>query len=81
MDQQIQTSLAKPSQRGDAYAFFRDRVIFPIFDTRSRVVGFGGRAMSADTQPKYVNTTDTVIYDKSSVLYGINRAKSAVRDQ
>ena len=55
--------------------------MFPIFDSRSRVVGFGGRAMGAETQPKYVNTTDTVIYDKSSVLYGINRAKSAVRDQ
>lgn len=81
VDQQTQTSLAKPSQRGASYAFFRDRVIFPIFDTRSRIVGFGGRAMSTDTQPKYINTTDTIIYDKSSVLYGINRAKSAVRDQ
>lgn len=45
------------------------------------MIGFGGRAMGADTQPKYVNTTDTLIYDKSSVLYGINWAKSAVREQ
>lgn len=81
IDQQIQASLAKSSQRGDAYAFFRDRVVFPIFDTRNRVVWFGGRAIQPDTQPKYVNTTDTMIYDKSSVLYGINRAKSAVREQ
>ncbi len=54
--------------------------MFPIFDTRDRIIGFGGRALSHETQPKYINTTDTLIYDKSSVLYGLNRAKKAVRD-
>jgi len=50
--------------------------MFPIWDHMSNVIGFGARAMSDDQKPKYLNTTDTLIYDKSNVLYGINFLKT-----
>jgi DNA primase len=78
--EQLSGSLAKRQQWGDAYAFYRDRVIFPIYDTRDKIIGFGWRALKPDAQPKYINAADTKVYDKSNVLYGLNRAKSAVRE-
>ena len=55
---------------------FWNRVMFPIMDQNSRVVGFGGRVMG-DGQPKYLNSPETPIFDKSSVLYGLNFAKKS----
>lgn len=63
---------------GGYYDRFRNRLIFPIRDAKSRVIGFGGRALD-DSQPKYLNSPQTVIFDKSSVLYGIDRAQPAIR--
>lgn len=60
---------------GRTYEMFRDRVMFPIIDARGRVLGFGGRAMG-DAQPKYLNTADTVIFNKRNGLYAINTAKN-----
>lgn len=60
--------------------FFRERVMFPIHNFSGRVIGFGGRILTNEkTAPKYVNTPQTVIYDKSKTLYGIFFAKNAVR--
>ncbi len=53
------------------YDFFRDRLMFPIRDPRGRVIGFGARALENDTQPKYLNTGDTTLFNKSQVLYGL----------
>ena len=53
---------------------FWDRIIFPIMDANSRVVGFGGRVMG-DGMPKYLNSPETIIFDKSRLLYGLNRAR------
>ena len=55
---------------------FWNRVMFPIMDQNSRVVGFGGRVMG-DGQPKYLNSPETPIFDKSSVLYGLNFARKS----
>lgn len=52
------------------YDFFRDRLMFPIRDARGRVVGFGARALG-DAKPKYLNTGDTELFNKSHVLYGL----------
>ena len=60
------------------YDRFRDRVIFPIWDEQSRVVGFGGRVMD-DSTPKYLNSPETPVYLKRRVLYGLHRAKEACR--
>lgn len=55
---------------------FWNRVMFPIMDTNNRVVGFGGRVMG-DGMPKYLNSPETPIFDKSSILYGLNFAKKS----
>ncbi len=49
--------------------------MFPIMDVNSRVIGFGGRVMG-DAKPKYLNSPETIIFDKSRNLYGLNRARS-----
>jgi len=59
---------------------FRNKLMFPIFDVRGRVTGFGGRALG-DSLPKYTNSPQTPLFDKSGTLYGINLARDAVREQ
>ncbi|MFA5047854.1 MAG: DNA primase [Patescibacteria group bacterium] len=61
------------------YDRFRGRLMFPIVDYHGNVVGFGGRALKSDEPAKYINTPQTLIYNKSQVLYGINRAKEQIR--
>lgn len=63
------------------YDRFRGRFIFPIRDRQGRVVGFGGRALRDDQQPKYLNTPQTALFDKSHLLYAIDRAADAIRKQ
>lgn len=87
----INAGLAASSDRGRVYDRFRGRIMFPIFDFNSQVVGFGGRVFENKNSPasagsfgevkeaKYLNTTNTLLYDKSRVLYGLDRAKMAVR--
>jgi len=57
------------------YDRFRGRLMFPIFDSLGRVVGFGGRALKKDQEPKYLNSPETTIYHKSNILYGFSHAK------
>jgi len=57
---------------------FRGRLMFPIRDAAGKITGFGGRAMG-DTQPKYLNSPQTEIFDKSGVLFGVHRAREAMR--
>ncbi len=59
------------------YDKFRNRVMFPIFDTRGNVVGFGGRAMDDESKPKYLNSSETLIFNKRNQLFALNRAKSS----
>ena len=72
-----ETGLFKMDERG-AYDKFWNRVMFPIQDINHRVIGFGGRIMSAENNgPKYLNSPETEIFDKSRNLYGMNYARSA----
>ncbi|WP_213288822.1 DNA primase [Bradyrhizobium sp. sGM-13] len=57
------------------YDRFRDRVIIPIHDQRGRVIGFGGRALKSDIQPKYLNSPETTIFHKGSVVFNFHRAR------
>lgn len=61
-------------ERQGAYDKFWNRVMFPIMDANSRVIGFGGRVMG-DAKPKYLNSPETLIFDKSRNLYGLHRAR------
>lgn len=71
--------VVRPEEPGrHPYDRFRGRVMFPIEDGRGRIVGFGGRAMG-DAQPKYLNTGETEIFHKGSLLYGLSRAAEPAR--
>lgn len=74
-DQQMKDSslVTIDSQRGSFDKFF-NRVMFPIMDTRQRVIGFGGRVMG-EGQPKYLNSRETLLFDKGRNLYGLNYAR------
>ena len=65
----------KSSKTGAAFDYFRNRVIFPIIDVTGNVVAFGGRVMD-DSQPKYLNTSDTPAFKKSKNLFALNFAKN-----
>ncbi len=70
--------LAIPKKEGNGYYDrFRNRLMFPIFNARKQVVGFGGRVLD-DSLPKYLNSPETVLFNKSSVLYGIDQAKNSM---
>jgi len=64
---------------GKRYDRFRDRVMFPIHDTRGRVIGFGGRVLDAG-EPKYLNSPETAVFSKGKELYGLYLARNAIRD-
>ncbi|MGE0227434.1 MAG: DNA primase [Dehalococcoidia bacterium] len=70
--------LAIDGDRG-LYDRFRDRLIFPTRDARGRLIGFGARALAADQDPKYLNTPQTPLFDKSGSLYGLDRAGEEAR--
>jgi len=74
----IEAGLVIEKEEGGSYDRFRDRLMFPICDIQGRVTGFGARVLD-DSLPKYINSPQTSIFDKSSSLYGIDKAKSAIR--
>lgn len=61
------------------YDRYRHRLIFPIFSHVGKVVGFGGRILNPDDQPKYINSPETKVYSKSHILYGLYHSKNAIR--
>jgi len=75
VDELVQADVARLSKNGNAYDRYRGRAMFPIFDLRGNVVAFGGRILT-DEKPKYINTSDTPVYHKSSGLFAMNFAKN-----
>ncbi len=72
----IKAGIVNVDERKGAYDKFWNRVMFPIMDVNNRVIGFGGRVMG-DAKPKYLNSPETVVFDKSRNLYGLNRARTS----
>ena len=64
-----------PEDGGEGYDRFRDRILFPIIDTRGRIISFGGRALNPKARAKYLNGPDTELFDKGRVLYGLHEAR------
>ncbi|OGJ52694.1 DNA primase [Candidatus Peregrinibacteria bacterium RIFOXYC2_FULL_41_22] len=73
--------ISKDTTTENVYDRFRLRLMFPIFDDRGRVVGFGGRALKKDEQPKYLNSPESSVYHKGNILYGMNFAKPHIREK
>tara|TARA_B100000745_G_scaffold55794_2_gene33023 strand:+ start:5101 stop:6831 length:1731 start_codon:yes stop_codon:yes gene_type:complete len=72
--------LVKSTDGKEPYDVFRDRIMFPIFDSSGRPVAFSGRLLSKDSDlPKYVNSPETELFNKSEILYGYDKAKHGIR--
>ena len=67
------------NEQGRRYDRFRDRIMFPILDARSNVIGFGGRIID-NGEPKYLNSPETPLFEKGRELYGLTQARQAIRD-
>jgi DNA primase len=77
----VDAGLATVDEQGRYTDFFRGRLLFPIIDPSGRAVGAGGRLLPGGRGPKYKNTSNTAVYDKSRTLYGLNWAKKSVVDR
>jgi DNA primase len=66
---------------GQIYDFFKNRLMFPLFDHRGNVTGFSGRALSDADMPKYINTKETSVYHKGSMFFGLNTAKEEIKQK
>ncbi|NUN68816.1 MAG: DNA primase [Bacteroidetes bacterium] len=74
--------LVRKKEDGGTYDTFRGRAMFPIFSTNGRVIAFGARKLYEDDKlGKYINSSETPIYHKSKVLYGLSQAKDAIRER
>jgi DNA primase len=68
------------TRAGGIYDYFRNRLIFPIRDVRGRVIGFGGRVLG-EGQPKYLNSPQTLLFEKNNVLYALDLAREAIKQE
>ena len=74
-----QAGLIKPRKTGGGYYdTFRDRLMIPIMDIQGRVIGFGSRSLKEEDQPKYLNSPETPLFDKSKTLFALDRAKTHI---
>lgn len=76
----LEAGIAVRNETGKVYDRFRNRLMIPIRDPRGRVVGFGARALDPDDVPKYLNSPQTPVFDKSRLLFGLDTAAPAIRD-
>jgi DNA primase len=79
-DDAIEAGVAIRNEKGRVYDRFRNRVVIPIRDGRGLVTGFGARALAPDDSPKYLNSPQTALFDKSATLFGLDKARRAIRE-
>ena len=80
LDAAVQAGVIIAKEKGGYYDRFRGRIIFPIFDLREQVVGFGGRVLD-DSLPKYLNSPETPLFHKGEFLYGLHSSFKAIRER
>ena len=78
-DVAVEAGLLRRKENGQTRDFFHGRLMFPIHDRRGRVAGFGGRSLDG-SDPKYINTAATPVFDKRSMLYGMHLANKTIKD-
>jgi DNA primase len=76
-----QSGLVGKREDGSLYDRFRNRLMFPIHNETGKIIGFGGRSLTSEDEPKYLNSPETPIYKKSHVLYNLHRAKTEIRKE
>ena len=76
----LEASLAKKGATWEIFAFFRNRITFPIFDIMGNVVGFSARVLKSEDSPKYLNSAEHKAFEKSKILYGLNFAKNGIKE-
>jgi len=77
----INAGLASERDSGGIYDRFRNRIMLPIRDGRGRMAGFGARTLDPEGVPKYLNSPQTAIFDKSHILFGLDKARKAIRSK
>ena len=77
----LEASLVGENNTGNSYDKFKERLIFPIYSYSGKAIGFGGRSFNINAKSKYLNSAESLIYDKSKVLYGLNFAKQDISKQ
>lgn len=80
LERAVQAGLVIPKKGGGYYDRFRDRLMFPIFNLRGQVIGFGGRVLT-DAVPKYLNTPETPVFHKGEFPYGLHASYQAIRQR
>lgn len=80
-DDLLAVGLVVPRESGGVYDKYRNRVMFPIRDAAGKMAGFGARILDPDDIPKFLNSPQTVLFDKSHLLYGLNFARKPIRAQ
>lgn len=79
VDDLMDSGMLSQNEQGRRYDRFRDRLMIPIRDARGRMAGFGARTMDPDGIPKYLNSPETILFDKGNLLFGLDRARKAIR--
>lgn len=81
MEQAIEAGLLKKMDDGSYLDLFRDRLVIPILNEKGECVGFAGRALSPDVEPKYLNSPETRLFKKSEILYGLFQSKEFIKKE
>lgn len=80
VEDMVTAGLLVEKDEGGTYDRFRDRLMIPIRDRRGRVIAFGGRVLNPEDEPKYMNSPQSPLFDKSQVLFGLDLASQAIRE-
>jgi DNA primase len=80
-DELLEAGLLSENEGGRRYGRFRHRLMFPIRDANGRMAGFGARALRDEDNPKYLNSAQNPLFDKGNLLYGLDKARKAIRTQ
>ena len=75
----MDAGMLSEKQEGGVFDRFRHRLMFPIRDANGEMAGFGGRVLNPDDVPKFMNSPQSLLFDKSRLLYGLDRARKAIR--